>query len=140
DLGVSVCTLRWTRVAVLFTPQLATRVQRSVHTDTPFPPEEPAGQNPPDGAVINYYLKARSAAPITLEILDPAGKLVRRFSSDDKPLNVDWSKINPPDYWARPFQPLRNEAGMQRFVWDLTYPNPPSDRYDLPISAIVHDT
>ncbi len=124
----------------LFTPQLATRVKRSVHTDTPFPPEEPAGENPPDGAVINYYLKAPSTSPVVLEITDSTGKLVRRFASDDKPLDVDTSKINPPEYWIRPFQPLKNAAGMQRFVWDLKYPNPPSDNYDLPISAIVHDT
>ena len=126
--------------AVLFAPQRATRVKRSVHTDTPFPPEEPAGQNPPDGAVINYYLKARSASPITLEIVDAAGKIVRKFSSDDKPLAVDMTRVNPPDYWVRPFRPLKNEPGMQRFVWDLMYPNPPSDRYDLPISAVYHDT
>jgi photosystem II stability/assembly factor-like uncharacterized protein len=126
--------------AFLFKPQLATRVKRSLHTDTPFPPEEPAGQNPPDGAIINYYLGSRSSSPVVLEIFDVAGKLVRRFSSDDKPLAVDMTKVNPPDYWVRPFQPLKNESGMQRFVWDLMYPNPPSDRYDLPISAIVHDT
>lgn len=126
--------------AILFVPQRATRVKRSVHTDTPFPPEEPAGQNPPDGAVINYYLTAKSSTPITLEIIDSAGKLVRKFSSDDKPLAVDMTRVNPPDYWVRPFQPLKNERGMQRFVWDLMYPNPPSDRYDLPISAVYHDT
>jgi len=124
----------------LFVPQVATRVKRSLHTDTPFPPEEPAGENPPDGAVINYYLKAQSSSPVVLEITDTAGKLVRRFASDDKPLAVDTSKINPPEYWIRPFQPLKNAAGMQRFVWDLKYPNPPTDQYDLPISAIVHDT
>jgi photosystem II stability/assembly factor-like uncharacterized protein len=125
---------------VLFAPQRATRVKRSFHTDTPIPPEEPAGQNPPDGAVINYYLRSPSSSPITLEIIDSAGKLVRKFSSDDKPLAVDMTRVNPPDYWVRPFQPLRNEAGMQRFVWDLMYPNPPSDRYDLPISAVYRDT
>ncbi len=112
----------------------------SLHTDTPFPPEEPAGQNPPDGAIINYYLKTASRTPIVLEIFDAFGKLVRRFASDDKPLAVDLSVINPPSYWIRPFQPLKNEPGMQRFTWDLLYPNPPSDRYDLPISAVVHDT
>ncbi len=126
--------------AVLFAPQLATRVKRSLHTDTPFPPEEPAGQNPPDGAVINYYLKQPSKGPVVLEITDTAGKLVRRFASDDKPLDVNNSRINPPSYWIRPFQPLKNEAGMQRFTWDLLYPNPPSDGYDLPISAIYKDT
>jgi len=124
----------------LFAPQRATRVKRSLHTDTPFPPEEPAGQNPPDGAIINYYLKEASKTPIVLEITDAAGKLVRKFSSEDKPLAVDTTKINPPDYWIRPFQPLKNEAGMQRFVWDLMYPNPPAESYDLPISAIYKDT
>ncbi len=126
--------------AFLFAPQTAIRVKRSVHTDTPFPPEEPMGQNPPDGAIINYYLKEKSSMPVVLEIYDSANKLVRRYASDDKPLTVDFSRINPPDYWARPFQPLANEAGMQRFVWNLQYPNPPSDRYDLPISAIYKDT
>ena len=126
--------------AWLFTPQLATRVKRSVHTDTPFPPEEPAGQNPPDGAVINYYLKAKSSSPIFIKITNMAGKLVRRFSSDDKPLDVDINTLRFPTYWIRPPQILKNEAGMQRFVWDLTYPNPPSDGYDLPISAIYKDT
>lgn len=126
--------------AVLFVPQRATRVRRSVHTDTPFPPEEPAGENPPDGAIINYYLKARSSTPITLEILDSAGKLVRRFSSDDKPLDVNVNKLRFPTYWIRPFQPLRNDPGMQRFVWDLMYPNPPSEGYDLPISAVYRNT
>jgi photosystem II stability/assembly factor-like uncharacterized protein len=125
---------------VLFKPRLATRIKRSLHTDTPFPPEEPAGQNPPDGAIINYYLKTASRIPVVLEIFDASGKLVRRFASDDKPLAVDLSRINPPSYWIRPFQPLKNEAGMQRFTWDLLYPNPPSDHYDLPISAVVHDT
>ncbi len=126
--------------SMLLAPQLATRVKRSLHTDTPFPPEEPAGQNPPDGAIINYYLKERSITPVVLEIFDSRGKLVRRFSSDDKPLDVDLKKINPPVYWIRPFQQLKNEPGMQRFVWDLLYPNPPSDNYDLPISAIYTDT
>lgn len=105
--------------AVLFAPQQATRVKRSLHTDTPFPPEEPAGQNPPDGAVINYYLKQPAKDPVVLEITDAAGKLVRRFASDDKPLDVSRSRINPPSYWIRPFHPLRNEAGMQRFTGDL---------------------
>lgn len=126
--------------AFLFAPQQAIRVKRSMHTDTPFPPEEPAGQNPPDGAIINYVLKGKSASPITLEIYDSTNKLVRRFASDDKPLQVDFNRINPPDYWVRPFQPLKNEPGMQRFVWNLQYPNPPADRYDLPISAIYKDT
>ena len=124
----------------LFAPQTAIRVKRSVHTDTPFPPEEPAGQNPPDGAIINYYLKAKSSLPIVLEVFDSSSKLVRRFASDDKPLPVDEKELRFPTYWIRPPQILKNEAGMQRFVWDLFYSNPPSDGYDLPISAIYKNT
>lgn len=125
--------------AFLFAPQTAIRVKRSVHTDTPFPPEEPAGQNPPDGAIINYYLKGKSASPVILEIYDSTNKLVRRFASNDKPLPYDENKLRFPTYWIRPPQILPNEAGMQRFVWNLQYPNPPAN-YDLPISANYKDT
>jgi len=124
----------------LFAPQLATRIRRSVHTDTPFPPEEPAGQNPPDGAIINYVLKTKSPTPVVLEIFDSSNKLVRRFASDDKPLPVNENRLPFPTYWIREPQILKNEAGMQRFVWDLQYPNPPADNYTLPISAIYKDT
>ncbi|MBK8810112.1 MAG: glycoside hydrolase [Acidobacteria bacterium] len=124
----------------LFAPQLATRVRRSVHTDTPFPPEEPAGQNPPDGAIINYYLKERPTSPVLLEIFDAAGVSVRKFSSDDKPLEYDENRLRFPTYWIRPHQRLINEPGMQRFVWDLRYPRPAVDGFDLPISAIYRDT
>ena len=75
-----------------------------------------------------------------MEIFDAAGKLVRRFASDDKPLAVDVNTLRFPTYWIRPNQILKNEPGMQRFVWDLMYPNPPSDAYDLLISAIYKDT
>ena len=101
--------------AYLFAPQTAIRVKRSVHTDTPFPPEEPMGQNPPDGAIINYVLKEKSATPVVLEIFDSTNKLVRRFASDDKPLPYDVNKLRFPTYWLRPPQILPSEAGMQPF-------------------------
>ncbi len=65
---------------VLFTPQDAWRVRWNKNTDTPLPPDEPAGQNPPDGAIINYWLPS-DAKSATLEIHDAAGKLVRRYDS-----------------------------------------------------------
>ena len=126
--------------AYLFAPQTAYRVQRNVNTDTPLPPEEPAGQNPPDGAVINYYLKADASEPVTLEILDRAGKLVRRFRSDDKPEPVDEKELNVPTYWVRPARVLPGKAGMQRFVWDLHYAEPKARGHEYPISAIYMDT
>jgi photosystem II stability/assembly factor-like uncharacterized protein len=124
----------------LFAPQEAIRVKRNVNTDTPLPPEEPAGQNPPDGAIINYYLRRDATAPVTLEIFDSRNQLVRRYSSDDKPIPVNPSDHAVPEYWFRPFQLLGAKAGMQRFVWDLKYAPPAAFGRGFPISAIYRDT
>ncbi|HOY18631.1 MAG TPA: glycoside hydrolase, partial [Haliscomenobacter sp.] len=72
---------------------------------------------PPDGAVINYFLKNQSEA--TLEIFDAAGKLVRKFSTQDKPYSIP--NNNVPEYWIRPQQILSGAPGSHRFVWDLHY-------------------
>ncbi|SPE35992.1 conserved exported hypothetical protein [Candidatus Sulfopaludibacter sp. SbA6] len=126
--------------AHLFAPRATYRLPRNTNTDTPLPPEEPAGKNPPDGAILYYYLK--SAGPVTLEVLDSAGKLVRRFASTDKGEPAD-PQLDVPTYWIRPFQPLSAEAGMHRFIWDLH--GPPSHGSgrrgdEPPISAIYQDT
>jgi photosystem II stability/assembly factor-like uncharacterized protein len=128
--------------AHLFTPAPAYRMQRDTYTDTPLPPDEPAAANPPDGAIIDYYLAHAASAPITLEILDARGQLVRRFSSDDKPdvTEADLKKQLIPLYWLRPFRTLPSDAGMHRWVWDLHYPAPDSTRHEYPISAIAGDT
>lgn len=128
--------------AHLFNPQIAYRVRWNLNTDTPLPQEEPAGKNPPDGAIINYYLSRATSGPVTLEILDSSGKLVRRFSSADKPDSIEaiGKEVNHPTYWIRPQQLLSTAAGMQRFVWDLHYAPPIPDRYEYPISAIYSDT
>ena len=124
----------------LFTPQEAVRVKRNVNTDTPLPPEEPAGQNPPDGAIINYYLGKDTTTPVTLEIFDSKNQLVRRFSSDDKPTPPNPNDYAVPEYWFRPPQVLEAKKGMQRFVWDLKYAPPSAFGHGFPISAILHDT
>jgi photosystem II stability/assembly factor-like uncharacterized protein len=124
--------------AFLFKPQEAYRVRRSTNTDTPLPPEEPVGQNPPDGAIVNYYLKA--AAPVTLEILDSAGKTVRRYSSTDRPEPVNEKELAVPTNWVRPSRVLRGEAGMHRWTWDLHYSPLLGAQNGYPISAIPHDT
>jgi photosystem II stability/assembly factor-like uncharacterized protein len=110
----------------LFKPAAALRVRPGSGQGTPQPPETPKGENPPAGAMIDYYLKFASATPITLEILDPAGKLVRRYSSDDKPRVIDPKTLDIPMYWIKPPQILSAAAGMHRFVWDLRYTSPPS--------------
>jgi len=128
--------------AHLFTPAAPYRVQRDANTDTPLPPDEPAAPNPPDGAIIDYYLPQNASAPVTLEILDSHGQLVRRFSSDDKPSVTDseLKKQLIPLYWLRPLHALSSEAGMHRWIWDLHYPPPEATRHEYPIAAIAGDT
>ena len=124
--------------AFLFQPAAAYRVRWNANTDTPLPPDEPAGQNPPDGAVIDYHLSTAATGPVSLEIRDARGGLVRRFSSTDT-VPVD-SGLNIPDYWMRPPQVVATGAGMHRFVWDLHYAPPASQSHNYPISAIYRDT
>jgi len=128
--------------AHLFTPAAAYRIQRDTYTDTPLPPDEPAGANPPSGAIVDYYLAQASSAPVTLEILDARGQLIRKFSSADQPdvSEADLKRQLIPLYWLRPFRSLSSAAGMHRWVWDLHYPAPISTRHDYPISAIAGDT
>ena len=123
----------------LFKPKLTYRFRRNKNTDTPLPPEEPAGKNPPDGAIINYRLGAGAAGPVVLDILDNAGKVIRSFSSADsvEPIETD---LNVPAYWIRPPQRLAADRGTHRFVWDLHYPPPKVLAHDYPISAIYGDT
>jgi photosystem II stability/assembly factor-like uncharacterized protein len=133
-----------TQVAVaeahLFAPQRTYRIRRNNNTDTPLPPEIPAGQNPPDGAMLDYWLRSSSIGAVTLEILDSSGNLVRRFSSADKPVPIDDKELNVPTYWIRPERTPPSSAGMHRFVWDLHYPPPDSLEHEYPISAIKGDT
>ena len=126
----------------LFAPQDAIRLHWNRNTDTPLPPEVPAGKNPPDGAIVDYYLSAASSQPVTLEIRDADNRLVRRYSTTDKPEPLEKiAAANPiPMYWVRPAQILSGQAGMHRFVWDLHYPPPEALDHEFPISAIVHDT
>ena len=123
----------------LFKPKLTYRFRRNKNTDTPLPPEEPAGKNPPDGAIINYRLASDARAPVVLEILNGSGGVVRSFSSADsvEPVEAD---LNVPTYWLRAPQPLASTAGTHRFVWDLHYPPPRVPGYEYPISAIYGDT
>ena len=129
--------------AFLFKPGIAYRIWRNANTDTPLPPEVPAGKNPPDGAILDYFLKSPASGPLKLEILDSSGKVVRSFSSTDKPevTTEQLQKELPvPLYWVRPPQILSAEAGMHRFVWDLRLSPPRSIFHEYPISAIPHDT
>ena len=125
--------------AHLYPPEPTYRVRWDRWTDTPLPPEEPAGANPPDGAILQYWLPAGVSGPVTLEVLDASGHLVRRYSSDDKPVPLD-SSADEPLYWARPWQPLKATPGSHRFIWDLRYAPPPASHRGYPMQAVVHNT
>ncbi len=128
--------------AFLYAPEVALRWRWNRNPDTPLPPEVPAGKNPPDGAILDYYLAANAQGPVTLEILDSNGELVRRYSSTEKPpLMEKLAAEHPiPMYWVRPTQILSPEKGMHRFVWNVHYAPPKALEYEFPISAIVNNT
>ena len=118
-------------------------MRQNTNTDTPIPPDEAAGTNPPDGAIINYTLAAAAQGPVTLDILDAAGKTVRHYSSADRNENPDAANAPVPTYWYRPVQRLSSAAGMHRFLWDIHYqpiPGGGGGRGGLPIAAVPHDT
>ncbi len=121
---------------ILYKPQNTFRVRWCMYPDTPIPQEEPAGQNPPDGAVIDYYLD-KKASNISLEISDAKNNVVRKYSSNDTLYKI--GDVNIPHYWIRPQQILSAQAGSHRFMWDMHYTPlniPPS----YPISATYMNT
>jgi photosystem II stability/assembly factor-like uncharacterized protein len=125
--------------AFLFRPQTAIRVRWNMNTDTPLPPDEPGSENPPDGAVIDYYLGASNSSPVTLEIKDAAGQTVRRYSSADPIPAIDPMLAIPP-YWIRPPTKLSSDPGMHRWLWDMHYAPIPGLKPAYPISAIYRNT
>ena len=123
--------------AYLFKPAPAVRVRFATNDPTPWPPELPAGENPPNGAIVDYYLPA-AAGEVKLEILNAQGKTLRTYASTDPVRTPDpatdpvaYNKLcqqtpTAPDcglplYWPAPPQVLRTTAGMHRFSWDMHY-------------------
>jgi photosystem II stability/assembly factor-like uncharacterized protein len=123
----------------LFSPSPAVRVRWNMFSDTPLPPEEPAGANPPDGAILDYLLP-RDAGEVRLEILDPDGRTVRTYSSTDPPERVDPTGLPHPAYWIRPPRPLGAGAGHHRFVWDLRHEPPRGAAREFSIAAVHERT
>ncbi len=124
--------------AHLFTPAATYRFRWNKNTDTPLPPDEPAGENPPAGAILNYWLKS-DARVVTLEILDDTKAIVRRYSSGDPPEPLVEGR-NTPDYWIRPHRALSARGGFHRFVWDLHHERPAVPSFSYPIAAIYMNT
>ncbi|HVS20469.1 MAG TPA: hypothetical protein VHD88_01410, partial [Pyrinomonadaceae bacterium] len=110
--------------AFLFRPADAINITPGSDNGTPMPRDEPLAENPPSGALIDYYLKREVSGPVTLEILDPSGEVIRRYANDDKNPPTDPDKLNIPAFWVRTPEPLSAAAGMHRWIWDLR-PTPP---------------
>jgi hypothetical protein len=110
--------------AYLFQPADAYLLTPGNDNGTPMPRDEPIAENPPFGAMIDYYLKSNASGPVTIEIMDPAGNVIRRYSSEDKPAAVNFETLNIPAYWVRPPETVSTAAGMHRWIWDLR-PTPP---------------
>jgi photosystem II stability/assembly factor-like uncharacterized protein len=121
----------------LYKPETAVRVRWDMNPPTPW--RMPAQPNPPPGAIIDYYLASNVSGPVTLDIMDSSGKLVRHFSSADPEKPLDPGKLDVPDWWPRPPMNLSTAAGMHRFVWDMHYPPMPGALQDLDENQAVEE-
>jgi hypothetical protein len=128
------------REDLLFKPQTALRVRANLNTDTPLPPDEPAGENPPDGAIIDYFLSKDASAPVMIEVKDREGQSVRKYSSADAPIEANPKRLKIPTYWIRPLQSVSTKAGMHRFLWDMHYTPVRDVAPEFPISATYRNT
>jgi photosystem II stability/assembly factor-like uncharacterized protein len=136
-----------TREATLFKPTTALRVRWNTNDDTPLPPDEPMGENPPEGASIDYYLSSAHSDPVSLDIIDSRNRIVRHYSSTDSlPWTLPTAAAAPvPLYWYRAPQGLSTAAGLHRFQWDVRYQpitglRSQNDEEGLPIAASPHNT
>ncbi len=103
--------------AYLYAPPTAVRVDNDGFLGSPLPPEEPQADNPPNGAIVDYYLQS-DATKATLQILDAQGHVLRHFSSNDT-VTVNRPLLPIAERWFPKPQVLETSAGEHRFVWDL---------------------
>ena len=108
----------------LYHQATAIRVDNDAFAGTPLPPEEPAAENPPNGAMIDYFLPSQ-AHEVQLEIFDGQHNLVRRFSSEghsiEEQIPTKYLPLPVAERWFAKPEVLQKAPGMHRFVWDLTW-------------------
>jgi photosystem II stability/assembly factor-like uncharacterized protein len=114
-----------TEAAWLIAPSPAVRLRPAGFTGTPLPKDEPTAENPPFGATVDYLLRAAPKQPVTLEILDAAGTLLRRYSSADEVPTADPATLRKAPQWFEPPSSLSATPGMHRFIWPLHHAAPP---------------
>jgi hypothetical protein len=134
----------------LFKPATAIRVRWDTYEDTPLPIETPSAKNPPDGVLIDYYLKSSHPGDASITIRDAQGNIVRKFTSNMPEPNLP--PANVPEYWFARTESVDAAAGLHRFVWDLHYDAPRTlpasyygpilqyTEYTLADHAIPHET
>jgi hypothetical protein len=121
--------------ARLFAPATAIRVRFNNNHDTPLAPETPVGENPPDGAVIDYWLASVLKGPVALEIRDSADAVVRRFSSSDIPQPLPADRYFGAG-WVKPVPVLSASPGSHRWIWNLRQARPLAVEYNYSIAAV----
>jgi photosystem II stability/assembly factor-like uncharacterized protein len=123
------------KAVYLFKPGDAVRLRRNVNQDTPFPPEVPHAPNPPEGALLYYYLGTKPAGEITLDVLDASGAVVRHLSSVPAPPVPEAARPPEPSFWLATPQPLPTALGINRANWDLRHDAPPAFAHSFEINA-----
>ena len=119
----------------LLPPAAAVRLRANQNKDTPLPPEEPRGENPPTGAVLDYLLPRAARGPVVLEIYDARGERVRRFASDESP-DRPRDGVYFTGHWLVAAELPGTAPGHHRFVWDLCRERPRAFDYEYSIAAI----
>ncbi|MBN2638666.1 MAG: hypothetical protein JXR65_06220 [Bacteroidales bacterium] len=122
----------------LFSPASAWRIRSSENHDTPWPPSTPLGQNPPAGAIIDYWLKDNVQQQINISIKDSTGNVIAQFSSNEETKELPVHRYFDKD-WVGKTERLSSNAGMHRFVWNLRYPRPSALEYHYSIAAVWTD-
>ena len=125
--------------AYLFKPATAIRVRDNILHETPLPPEEPAGQNPPNGATIDYFLKSNTGA-VTIEIKTQDNQVIRKYTDKDPEDKVNFGEAPYPAYWMKPAIKVSTSTGHHRIVWDLKYAPPAGTERELSIAAVYKNT
>jgi hypothetical protein len=121
--------------ATLLPPTTAYRLVSNQNRDTPLPLDEPRTLNPPTGAILDYLLPAGTQGPVTLEIVDGQGRVVRGFSSGETPQRPEAGQYFVDDWLQAPMA-LPASPGHNRFVWDLRGPRPRALEYEYSIAAV----
>ena len=119
----------------LFEPSQAWRTRGNENRDTPYPPSTPLGQNPPDGAIIDYWLKNDANGTLTLTIKDSQGNIVKEYSSEVKSKTLPSNRYFQKG-WVGSQELLSASSGMHRFIWDLRYSRPNSLLYHFSIAGV----